>query len=179
MKVYAWLIDLIHRRKNCPTGMISGWVQKVTEHRWGNTVYYTFLRYSALLNWNQESRSLFFSCRFRLQLMLPADFFIQRWFTNCALLRTFSAIKPFTSAQFRLKSQRNFYEDVKLNILIHCGMKTKNEKNTKGHCVLIVLRKNKRRATIIRINIRNIHCMYYSAVHCEISMNWHTLAGLA
>ena len=33
MKVHAWLIDLIHRRKNCPTGMISGWVQKVTEHR--------------------------------------------------------------------------------------------------------------------------------------------------
>ena len=33
MKVYAWLIDLVHRRKNCPTGMISGWVQKVTEHR--------------------------------------------------------------------------------------------------------------------------------------------------
>ena len=32
MKVYAWLIDLIHRRKNCPTGMISGWVQKVTQH---------------------------------------------------------------------------------------------------------------------------------------------------
>ena len=32
MKVYAWLIDLIHRRKNCPTGMISGWVQKMTEH---------------------------------------------------------------------------------------------------------------------------------------------------
>ena len=33
MKVYAWLIDLIHRRKNFPTGMISGWVQKVTEHQ--------------------------------------------------------------------------------------------------------------------------------------------------
>ena len=33
IKFYAWLIDLIHRRKNCPTGMISGWVQKVTEHR--------------------------------------------------------------------------------------------------------------------------------------------------
>ena len=33
MKVYAWLIDLIHGRKNCPTGMIAGWVQKVTEHR--------------------------------------------------------------------------------------------------------------------------------------------------
>ena len=32
MKVYAWLIDLIHCRKNCPTGMISGWIQKVTEH---------------------------------------------------------------------------------------------------------------------------------------------------
>ena len=32
-KVHAWLIDLIHRRENCPTGMISGWVQKVTEHR--------------------------------------------------------------------------------------------------------------------------------------------------
>ena len=33
MHFYAWLIDLIHRRKNWPTGMISGWVQKVTEHR--------------------------------------------------------------------------------------------------------------------------------------------------
>ena len=33
MKVYPWLIDLIHRRKNGPTGMISEWVQKVTEHR--------------------------------------------------------------------------------------------------------------------------------------------------
>ena len=33
IKVYAWLTDSIHRRKNCPTGMISGWVQKVTQHR--------------------------------------------------------------------------------------------------------------------------------------------------
>ena len=33
LKVYPWLIDLIHCRKNCPTGMISGWVRKVTEHR--------------------------------------------------------------------------------------------------------------------------------------------------
>ena len=33
MKVYAWLIDLVHRQKNCSTGMIFGWVQKVTEHR--------------------------------------------------------------------------------------------------------------------------------------------------
>ena len=32
MKVYAWLIDLVHCRKNCPTEMISGWVQKATEH---------------------------------------------------------------------------------------------------------------------------------------------------
>ena len=40
MKVYAWLIDWIHRRKNCPTGMISGWVQKVTEHR-GTIQYIT------------------------------------------------------------------------------------------------------------------------------------------
>ena len=39
MRVYAWLIDLIHRGKNCPTGMISGWVQKVTEHR--GTIQYT------------------------------------------------------------------------------------------------------------------------------------------
>ena len=31
MEVYAWLMDLIPRQKNCPTGMISGWVQKVTE----------------------------------------------------------------------------------------------------------------------------------------------------
>ena len=39
MKVYAWLIDLIHRRKTCPMGMISGWVQKsdqihVHEKKW-------------------------------------------------------------------------------------------------------------------------------------------------
>ena len=27
-----WLIDLIHCRKNCPTGMISGWVQQGTQH---------------------------------------------------------------------------------------------------------------------------------------------------
>ena len=39
MNVYAWLIDLIHCRKNCPPGMISGWVQKVTEHRGTNTVH--------------------------------------------------------------------------------------------------------------------------------------------
>ena len=31
--IVDWLIDLIHRRKKFPTGMISGWVQKVTEHR--------------------------------------------------------------------------------------------------------------------------------------------------
>ena len=41
MRVYAWLIDLIHRQKNCPTGMISGWVQKVTEHR--GTIQYTWI----------------------------------------------------------------------------------------------------------------------------------------
>ena len=41
MEVHAWLIDLIHRRKNCPTGMISGWVQKVTEHC--GTMQYVFL----------------------------------------------------------------------------------------------------------------------------------------
>ena len=39
MKVYAWLIDLIYRWKNCPTGMISGWVQEVTEHR--GTIHYS------------------------------------------------------------------------------------------------------------------------------------------
>ena len=33
IKVYAWLIDLIHHRKNGPTGVISGWVQKGIEHR--------------------------------------------------------------------------------------------------------------------------------------------------
>ena len=33
-----WLIDLIHGRKHCLTGMISGWVLKVTEHR-GTTQY--------------------------------------------------------------------------------------------------------------------------------------------
>ena len=43
MKVYAWLIDLIHRRKNCPTGMISGWVQKVTRHN-GTLQYYSWRR---------------------------------------------------------------------------------------------------------------------------------------
>ena len=42
IKVYAWLIDSIHRRKNCPTEMISGWVQKVTEHH--GTIQYTYQR---------------------------------------------------------------------------------------------------------------------------------------
>ena len=32
MKGHAWLIDLIHCWENCPTGMLSGWVQKVIEH---------------------------------------------------------------------------------------------------------------------------------------------------
>ena len=40
MKVCAWLINLIHRRKNCPTGMIFGWVQKGTEHR--GTIQYLY-----------------------------------------------------------------------------------------------------------------------------------------
>ena len=31
IRVYAWLIDLIYRRKNCPTGMTSGRVQKVAQ----------------------------------------------------------------------------------------------------------------------------------------------------
>ena len=32
IKVYAWLIDFAHFWENCPTGMISGWVQNVTQH---------------------------------------------------------------------------------------------------------------------------------------------------
>ena len=43
MKVYAWLIDLIHCQENCPTGMISGWVQKVTEHRGTIQIHGTYL----------------------------------------------------------------------------------------------------------------------------------------
>ena len=35
------MIDLIHCRKNCPTGIIFGWVQKVTDHR--GTIQYTYL----------------------------------------------------------------------------------------------------------------------------------------
>ena len=32
MKVYAWLIDFAHFRRNCPTGIIPEWMQKVTQH---------------------------------------------------------------------------------------------------------------------------------------------------
>ena len=54
-----WLIDLIHRRKNCPMGMISGWVQKVTEHRGTNSTMSIFVQkkwknvttYSTTLSW--------------------------------------------------------------------------------------------------------------------------------
>ena len=42
-----WLIDLIHRRKNCPTGMISRWVQKVTEHH--GTILYVSLHRKGFL----------------------------------------------------------------------------------------------------------------------------------
>ena len=59
MKVYAWLIDLIHPRRNCPTGMISGWVQKATEHR-GTTrndgLHYDCLKYA----WNILKTEYFF-----------------------------------------------------------------------------------------------------------------------
>ena len=52
MKVCAWLIDFIHHRKNCPTGMISGWVQKVTQHNG---------RIQELMDFFQRSR---FNCYF-------------------------------------------------------------------------------------------------------------------
>ena len=32
MKFYAWLIDFIDFRENCPTGVIPEWMQKVTQH---------------------------------------------------------------------------------------------------------------------------------------------------
>ena len=32
MEVYAWLIDFAHVRKNCPTGIIPEWMQKVTRY---------------------------------------------------------------------------------------------------------------------------------------------------
>ena len=45
--ILDWLIDLIHCRKNCPTGTISGWVQKVTEHR-GTVQYGSYLKHTLL-----------------------------------------------------------------------------------------------------------------------------------
>ena len=44
MRVCAWLIDLIHRRESCPTGMISGWVQKVTSHNGITQCYLLWLQ---------------------------------------------------------------------------------------------------------------------------------------
>ena len=49
MEVYAWLIDLIRRRKNCPTGMIFGWVQKVTQHH-GTIQYFWSIAFGVCLN---------------------------------------------------------------------------------------------------------------------------------
>ena len=46
MKVYPWLIDLIRRRKNFPTGMISGWVQKSDRTSRDKTVLQAKKRYA-------------------------------------------------------------------------------------------------------------------------------------
>ena len=62
MKVQAWLIDLIHRRKNCPTGMISEWVQKVTEH--SGTIQYQISKNQIFSKWfflkNNQNTVYFF-----------------------------------------------------------------------------------------------------------------------
>ena len=61
MEVYAWLIALIHRRENCPTGMIFRWVQKDDRTPWDNTVsvplnfenlYSIWTRKNQILRWN-------------------------------------------------------------------------------------------------------------------------------
>ena len=78
MKVYAWLIDLIHRRKNCPTGMIPGGSQKVTEHR--ETIHNHFQGFQGFV------RGLFvclFSSRYFLVLR---TIIIHHWRINFVVL---------------------------------------------------------------------------------------------
>ena len=45
MKVYAWLIDFAHFRKDCPMGIIPEWMQKVTRHN-GIMQYQTGANYN-------------------------------------------------------------------------------------------------------------------------------------
>ena len=43
MRVYAWLIDFAHFRENCPTGIITEWMQKVTQPERDDTVFDIFM----------------------------------------------------------------------------------------------------------------------------------------
>ena len=53
MTVYAWLIDLIHRRKNCPTGMISGGSKKrpITAGQYSNCFFWIGLEKKVCRGW--------------------------------------------------------------------------------------------------------------------------------
>ena len=85
MKVYAWLIDRFNPpSENCPTGMISGWVQKVTEHR--GTIQY----------WTNISKNLHvFSLRF---------FFKFYWIFSLHFSTTNSAIQLYFIRNHLLKN---------------------------------------------------------------------------
>ena len=73
MKVYAWLVDLIHRRKNCPTGMISGWVQKVTRHNGVKQCMKHSIHKRCKLNslwYHVNNKKANFFCQIQLQLTM-------------------------------------------------------------------------------------------------------------
>ena len=62
MEVYAWLIDLIHRQKNCPRGWFSGGSKKRSKHR-GTIQYCTCQRGDGL------NGQMFTICEFSLKKM--------------------------------------------------------------------------------------------------------------
>ena len=74
MKVHAWLVDFAHCRENCPTGMISGWVRKVTQH---NGVIQYSVDSRKIPNVKTRDEVLFFN--FKMDLMHITFHFRTTW----------------------------------------------------------------------------------------------------
>ena len=76
IEVYSWLIDWMQCMKNCLMGMISGWVQKLTEHR-GQSKYMYVLQlteaqiqtlFSIFFQWESSCASSYASPSFTVNL---------------------------------------------------------------------------------------------------------------
>ena len=87
MKVYAWLIDFAHFRKNCPTGIIPEWMHKVTEHN-RMTQHFFIAEYDASQFVHHHLRSLFYR-QFDVhskKFLLPLPQYTERAYSQQRLL---------------------------------------------------------------------------------------------